>query len=187
VSGRRNLAWWPPVALVAVLLVTGLGVGLGVAQSPRPEPFVDQNVLTLSIRPGQIVDFGINLPPATSGPFVLEHISLIPVAGWALPVLRHAEAVDDNGGGDDLGWPPSVVASSPHGRVAGFRVTSRSLRHPVAIWVGVVLRRGTSRAAFGGLSVTYRLDGVNLSGAAGPVTVVCLTRMRSFCDSGLAP
>lgn len=34
-----RLRWWPAVGLVSVLLVTAAGVGLGIAQAPRPVAF----------------------------------------------------------------------------------------------------------------------------------------------------
>lgn len=175
-AGSGGRVWWPALAMVSVLLATGLGVGLGLAQAPRAIVYSGGDIFATPVASGQLTDFPAWLGAPGGQTITLVRIGLIPVAGYATPRLVRYGAFRGNGLDGDTGWPPKVGV---HPLLA---VGTRSFNLSTPDTMVVYQLLGTGRApqyAWAGLRVTYELAGAEFTSPSAQGGVLCVR--------GLAP
>ncbi|MGA8682355.1 MAG: hypothetical protein ABSB54_04790 [Acidimicrobiales bacterium] len=180
-----RLRWWPFTALLALLLATVLGVGLGLAQAPRPVTFASDGITGLPVLNGQVGDFGVILGTTSDETITLQHVSLISVPGYPLPTLVHAVVVAPPSLGSDRGWPPLELAGDRLLSIGGLRVAlTTSPRSVSELVYGVTASGSATMYAWAGMNVTYVLDGQQFSSPAYAGGALCVARniLHNSCN-----
>ncbi len=180
-----RLRWWPLVAMLCLLLATGLGVGIGVAQEIRPVSFGGGDIVGVSVLKGEIADFGAYVG-RTSGPTItLVGIRLIPVSGYDTPVIVHTAVVRPPSMGADRGWPPAFLKGDVLLPVWDLRVAATPQpRQEDEIVYGVIPSSGEATYAWAGVAVTYTEDGQEFTSPDWDAGSLCvLANVKASCDA----
>jgi hypothetical protein len=174
------------LGLLSVLLAAGLGVGVGLAQAPRPIGFPGGDITGMTLRRGQVGDFGAVLGAMSSQTIILVRVDLVPVSGYAVPRLSHVAVISHGALGSDRGWPPPLLAGDTLSPIRDLpvRVTTTALN---SIVYGVTAVRGVTQYAWDGVDVTYLLDGDQFTSETAQGGVLCLIQTgHATCSTSAA-